>query len=575
MTRRLSIAPRPVPATAMLAMASGVFALLLAFYLPFIGSLHLFDWDELIFAEAAREMLERNDFLRVFVNYVPFFEKPPGFFWLQALSFHWFGVSEGAARLPSALFTAATGALVFVLGCYIRSAGFGLLWALLFGLGLLPVILGKFGLIDPTFNFFVLSSLFCLFAADESRRQDGRQDQPIPKLKWLPGGYFSLAALLLGFAVLVKGPLALAIVVPSFTVYKLVVPRPPISLLAGVLGLLGTLLVAGSWFALETFAHGTGFVTEFVNYQLRITGTNDGHPGFPFFHTLIFIFGCFPFSVFVVRGFRQRVHYRERRFQLLALILFVLVLLLFELVVKTKLVHYSLLLQVPGAFLAARILYRCWHGQSRLHPLELIALGLIGLLLAAPMLLVPYLGTNPALLDSLLKDPVARAYLSTPVDWGWSTFVPGIWLLFITILTIALALSKRDRAAINGLILGAGITANLVWAVFLARVDAYVSTPMVRYIDRVGRSPLAFYGPLTYLPPFYAGRAIANPNSPGQLASLLREQPGLWVVTRQSEIDQIVSLSPLKIQNRYGAYILLGPAQTEERRSNQVASSLR
>ncbi len=551
------------------AMTLGVFLGLLAVYLPFLGSLHLFDWDELIFAEASREMVERRDYLQVFVNYVPFFEKPPGFFWLQALSFQLFGVSEWAARLPSAIFTAATGTLVFIAGSYILTPGFGLLWAALYGLGVLPAMYGKLGLIDPTFNFFVLTSLFCLFASEEQQRSL-RQDRPIPgSADW----YLAFAALSLGFAVLVKGPLALAIVLPCFLVYKLLVPQPT-SPLRVVLFLLGTLAVAGSWFVAETLAHGPDFIVRFVTYQLRITGTDDGHPGWPFFHTLVFLLGSFPFSVFLVRGIASRALYRERRFQILAIVLFVLVLLLFEVLVKTKLLHYSSLVQVPGAFLAARVLYRCWLGETRIHPLELIALGLIAIVLATPLLALPYVGNHLQLLEPYLGDPASRAYLDTPVSWDWQTYLPGAFFLGGSLLSLGLLAVRRTHAGLVSLLACTALSVNSVWIVLVGRVDAYVFTPMVRYIDKVGASPLAFYGPLTYLPPFYARRPIANPRSPAQLAELLKREPSLWVVARASEFGQITALSGLKVQDRYGAYILLGPVQTEERRNNQIASPL-
>jgi len=34
-----------------------------------IGETHLFDWDEINFAESAREMMQTGDYLRVQVNY--------------------------------------------------------------------------------------------------------------------------------------------------------------------------------------------------------------------------------------------------------------------------------------------------------------------------------------------------------------------------------------------------------------------------------------------------------------------------------------------------------------------------
>jgi len=60
--------------------------LALLFFVPFLGGVHLFDWDEVNFAECAREMLATGDYLRPQIDYEPFWEKPPFFIWLQALS---------------------------------------------------------------------------------------------------------------------------------------------------------------------------------------------------------------------------------------------------------------------------------------------------------------------------------------------------------------------------------------------------------------------------------------------------------------------------------------------------------
>ena len=43
-----------------------------AIYLPFLGEAPLFDWDEINFAESAREMLLSGDYFRVQINFQPF-----------------------------------------------------------------------------------------------------------------------------------------------------------------------------------------------------------------------------------------------------------------------------------------------------------------------------------------------------------------------------------------------------------------------------------------------------------------------------------------------------------------------
>ncbi|MFM7400989.1 MAG: ArnT family glycosyltransferase, partial [Bacteroidota bacterium] len=47
------------------------------FFLPFLGNVHLFDWDEINFAECAREMLITGDWLQPQIDFEPFWEKPP------------------------------------------------------------------------------------------------------------------------------------------------------------------------------------------------------------------------------------------------------------------------------------------------------------------------------------------------------------------------------------------------------------------------------------------------------------------------------------------------------------------
>ena len=66
-------------------------------FFPFLGGVHLFDWDEINFAEAAREMIETGDYLTVKINYQPFWEKPPLFIWMQVLSMKLFGINEFGA----------------------------------------------------------------------------------------------------------------------------------------------------------------------------------------------------------------------------------------------------------------------------------------------------------------------------------------------------------------------------------------------------------------------------------------------------------------------------------------------
>src|SRR4249920_2672941 len=100
------------------------------FFLPFLGAVHLFDWDEINFAESAREMLATGNFTRVQIDYQPFWEKPPLFFWLQAASMSVFGVNEFAARFPNAVIGIITLITFFLIGRKLYDEKFGMLWVL-------------------------------------------------------------------------------------------------------------------------------------------------------------------------------------------------------------------------------------------------------------------------------------------------------------------------------------------------------------------------------------------------------------------------------------------------------------
>ena len=69
-----------------------------------LGTMGLTDRDEGRNAEAGREMLETGDWIAPTFNYEPRYAKPVFVYWLMSLSYHVFGVSEFAARFPSALF---------------------------------------------------------------------------------------------------------------------------------------------------------------------------------------------------------------------------------------------------------------------------------------------------------------------------------------------------------------------------------------------------------------------------------------------------------------------------------------
>ncbi|MGA9510035.1 MAG: glycosyltransferase family 39 protein [Candidatus Sulfotelmatobacter sp.] len=83
-------------------------ALLLAGFCAFLffyglGQFGLIGADEPRYAQVAREMLERHDWVTPVLGGQPWLEKPPLYYWQAMLAYRIFGVSDWTARLPSAV----------------------------------------------------------------------------------------------------------------------------------------------------------------------------------------------------------------------------------------------------------------------------------------------------------------------------------------------------------------------------------------------------------------------------------------------------------------------------------------
>jgi 4-amino-4-deoxy-L-arabinose transferase-like glycosyltransferase len=177
-----------------------------ALFIPFLGSTHLFDWDEVNFAEASREMIVTHNYFIPQINFEPFWEKPPLFFWLQVLSMKLFGVNEFAARFPNAVCGIITMLVLYRTGKKLVSPVFGWIWILVYAGSLLPQFYFKSGIIDPWFNVFIFLSVSQLFQYSEVRPS---------------ASSILLSGLFAGLAIMTKGPVALLIIGLCYAVHAL------------------------------------------------------------------------------------------------------------------------------------------------------------------------------------------------------------------------------------------------------------------------------------------------------------------------------------------------------------------
>ena len=401
-------------------------------YLPFLGHVRLFDWDEINFAECAREMLITRGFLHVQINYHPFYEKPPLFIWMQALSMMLFGVNEFAARFPNALCGILTLIVLFFIGKKEFSSRFGWWWMWAYAGSILPQFYFKSGIIDPWFNLFIFLSVYQNFILERKKNlgQSGVRNAVY-------------TAIFLGLAVLTKGPVALIIFILCWLASRLTIQgrknlfNPELLILVFV-----TIIVSSSWFVMIWFHDGSGQLKLFINYQWKLLTTGEAGHGEPFYyHWVILLFGCFPASVLLF--LRNKNPGNESSSQIewknYMWIMLLVVLILFS-IVKTKIVHYSSLCYFPLTFLAARSLYLHgveWKNKTGMNLLFWI----IGLSISCVLILLPYLGTHIESVSNLVLDPFTKENMKTSVQWPWWTFVPGI--IFLISIPASYLLHKR------------------------------------------------------------------------------------------------------------------------------------
>ena len=450
-------------------------------FLPFLGNVHLFDWDEINFAESAREMLLTHNYRSVQINFQPFYEKPPLFIWLQALSMSYFGVNEFAARFPNALIGILTLITVYNVGRRYFDSAFGIWWAMLFACSILPQLYFKSGIIDPLFNYLIFLSLYCLFAIsirDEFEPNKVRRKNH----RW----YLVASALACGLAVLTKGPVALGLIVSTVTIL-LLINRGKLNFNLGdlILWLIVVTIVIAVWLSYEIRANGIGFIDNFIAYQIRLFTTEDaGHGGPFYYHFLVILIGCFPASVLCLDAFRRNKNDTHHQLSLKRwmMVLLAVVLVIFS-IVKTKIIHYSSLSYFPVTFLGAFYIHHLTERQWRWTWRQSLPILLIGCSFAFAMSAMMWIGANNIILPLFKEDKFALEALNAVVYWNENEIVAP--LIFAIALIVGVVLIYKDHLlrGLATILIASCFFTNMMLVLVVPRIEKYSQAAMIEFLE--------------------------------------------------------------------------------------------
>lgn len=451
--------------------------LALVLFVPFLGQVHLFDWDEINFAESAREMIETGVYSRVQVNFMPFWEKPPLFIWMQVLSMKAFGINEFAARFPNAICGLVSLLVLFHTGRKYFSTAFGWIWVLVYAGSLLPHFYFRSGIIDPWFNLWMFLGVLQLvklsFKAEELATDIHRMKHVL------------LVGLFLGLAILTKGPVGLLLPLLSLAVYMIV--TRDIKVLSvielGVLGLTAA-VVSSVWYGWETVQNGWWFLEEFIDYHLRLMQTEDSGHGQPiYYHFVVVLLGCFPASFLLFPSLRKNLAENEQQAKLRKwmIILMLVVLIVFSLI-KTKIVHYSSMTYLPLTFLASLFIYRLHEGKVVLSNVLRVAMFVYALILGTAFTLLPIVGNDPDLIAPYIKDDFAVANLSISVPWPSYYVLVGVAFLLVVVYAFIVS-SKQNFKSVVVYFIASGLLLNISMSLFTPLIEPFTQGAAIEFME--------------------------------------------------------------------------------------------
>jgi len=442
--------------------------------------------DEPRYAQIAREMLQRSDWVTPVLYGQPWLEKPPLYYWGAMLAYKATGgVSDWAARLPAAILCSLMIFFVYVWVRHFRR-GMQLDAALITAASAILIGFGRSASTDMPLTAMFTAAMLCWYGWYSNQNRG-----------WLLGFY-----LFAGLGTLAKGPVA--VVLAGLIIVIFAAMQHDGRLLLRTLwpaGILLYLAVTLPWFIAVQRANPEFLRTFFLQHNLARYTTDLYRHHQPFWYYLpVALLALVPWTVFVVAALVDAI--RDWRFSVQQppgveylrtyLAIWLLVPIAFFSLSQSKLPGYILPAIPAGTILLANFIWR--REQEAEKPSTW--LGLLHALLSAAMLVaalvVPFKLLNLALPRNVIIVAVALAVTAILSLW-LSLRIQGYRVLrFITLVpvVIAFALLLRGTAPIVNVLQ----SARPVDAAIHQSVPGQIPSIAVYDVPPGVRYGLAFYG---------------------------------------------------------------------------------
>jgi 4-amino-4-deoxy-L-arabinose transferase-like glycosyltransferase len=394
-------------------------------FLFFFGLAHfgLIGADEPRYAQVAREMLARHDWVTPTLGGTPWLEKPVLYYWQAMVAYGIFGVSDWAARLPSAVDAACMALAIYLfLRRFRRGAELdgGLMTASAAGV----IGFARAASMDMPLAATFAISLLAWYAWQESGNK----------------GFLAAFYTFIALATLAKGPVApvlAALIIVAFAFAK--GDKRLILRTLWVPGILLFTALALPWYAAVQLRNAQFFREFILQHNLARFGTNLYHHKEPFwYYAPVMLIALAPWSVFALAALakaadvwcRQRRSLRSEDAFPTFLIIWMIVPLVFFSISQSKLPGYIVPVIPAGTLLLADHIRRQRAARGLPQPALILFHALVAAGLIVPALLIQYL------------------LLQQRLPWSQATWVSvGIAL----VLALAITLSLLSRAGYSAL----------------------------------------------------------------------------------------------------------------------------
>ena len=351
-----------------------------------LGTPSLWDIDEGNNAEAAREMLESENWTIPTFNYQLRVDKPALLYWLQIGAYRLFGINEFAARFPSATAALLTLLLTYELARRMFGKNTGLLAGIILASSPAFCAAAHFANPDALLNACTVLTFLIFWIGMKAGR----------------GWWYVSLGVGTGLAMLAKGPVGLILPGSAAGLYLLSSGRlKPFCKKEIVWSFLAFAMVAFPWYILVSVDTKISFLRGFIMTHNvgRFLNTMENHRGPIFYYPIVLAAGFAIWSVFLgqaiwfASGSRARsdvITTEDSQYRYLWC--WIAVYFVFFSVSSTKLPNYILPIYAPIAIMIGRFLERWrsgaiqpprWMAHVSMATLLLIGIGLGGGLLVA------------------------------------------------------------------------------------------------------------------------------------------------------------------------------------------------